>query len=417
MERPDPDRDGVTGLGPPLFEAPVGDLVVRLHPSEKNGYEWVLRGPGIHVGGVLGRRWEALQVGVDELIIGLAPRDAASAEASVDGAGERVAVHLEHGAYWLVVPLARDVTLTFKDVVGGVVWEYLIPAEHWTHPVLEGYRSDQYRLWTVARYRLGEPLATIRVGDEEVTIHRQEGVIPGPDAKYSRKYRPSPAGRLWGLLRDGDGGPLVSGGNPRRQKDSDPGCVRLRDGWRVLAGTLPPGATWAEARVRGRRPATVELTPEIYYAVVPSTEKVVLTIRGSEGRDLVCHELPPWLPPRSEWVLNVIGDAIYFLDFPTRLRSRIERRYDLPWVRPRLGYSYGPLGWRRSIPDPNEGTNLRGIPPDFPGGELPGSGPSWGRLVALGAALLAAVGMLLWRGRRRRARQGVSSRRHERRTR
>ncbi len=140
MDRSDPDRDEFaarTGLGPPLFEAAVSDLIATLHPSGKNGYEWMLHGPGILVGGVLGRVWEGLQVGVEELIIGVAPRGAVAAEARVGESDGCVPVHFGAEAYWLVVPLAQDVTLTFEDAKGAVVWEYQIPAWHWARPVLE----------------------------------------------------------------------------------------------------------------------------------------------------------------------------------------------------------------------------------------------------------------------------------------
>lgn len=395
------DDDGFlarNGYGPPLLHAPVEGRVVTLHRSEASGYEWVVWESGrFSSASGLDRVWKGLQIGANELIIGLAPEGTAEVNARLDDADGSVPVHLGTDAYWLVVPLARDVTLTFSDAQGGVLWEYRISGWRMSWPLPDDPFPDAFKLQEIARYRLSEPLATIRVGDEEVTIHRQEEAHPLPGGRRPTADTPSPVGRLWGLLRDGNGGPLQSDDDPRRPKDSDPGTVHVGEDWRVFAGTRPPGAARGEARVGDSGEVRVEFAPEVFSAVLPSRERAVVTLRNVDGVEVARYELPPWQPPRDPRILDLLGDAIFYLDFPTRLRARIEGRYILPWVKQGpVGYSYGPFGWRRELPDLNEGVTLRGAPPALPRRELPGGGASWSDLVVPGAVLLALAGALRW---------------------
>ncbi len=291
MNRPDTDWDSYLSfhrLGPQLLEARVEDLTVTLHPSEFNAYEWVARGPHTLVQAALDGVWEALQVGANELIIGLLPEGVVAARARVGDVGEEVPVHVELRAYWLVVTLAQEITLTFTDSAGDVVWEHRIHAWHYAHPIRRDERGDELRLSTMALDRLGEPLATVRVGGSEVTIHRQEGVPPNPFGAEHGLAERGPMGSLWAITSfDGGGGysgQLVADDNWWQPSVSDPGCVHVGEDWRVFAGTVPAGAASAGAVVGGSREATVELTPELFYTVVPSVERVTVTIRDREGR-------------------------------------------------------------------------------------------------------------------------------------
>ncbi len=399
MPDPDSDWEGYLGfhhLGPQLLEARVGDLTVTLHPSELNAYEWVARGPNTFVQAGLDGVWEALQVGASELIIGLLPEGVVAARARVGDLGEEVPVHLEPRAYWLVAPLAQEITLTFTDSAGDVVWEHRIHAWHHAHPIRpDDGRGDEFGLSTIALYRLGEPLATVRVGESEVTIHRQEGTPPNPFGVERDSTERDPVGTLWAITRfdggGGAGGPLIADDNWWRPSVSDPGCVHVGEDWRVFAGTLPPGAASAEAVVGGSREATVELTPELFCAVVPSAGRVTVTIRDGEGEILARRELPAWRRPRAAGVLEMVGEVI---SSPGRVRAWFDSHFDLPGLEPNVSYMYSWWGGRTATRISHD-TTLRGMPPRMPEPALPGGRLSGQDLVVSGAALLVVVALLL----------------------
>lgn len=389
----DADWDGYLSshpLGPQLLQARIENLTVTLHPSELNAYEWVARGPDTLVQARLDGVWEALQVGASELIIGLLPEGVVAARARVGDLGEEVPVHVEPQAYWLVAPLAQEVTLTFTGSAGDVIWEHRIHAWHHAHPIRRDERGDEFGLSTMALYRLGEPLATVRVGESEVTIHRQEGTLPNPFGAEQ-----GPPGTLWAITRfDGGGGaagPLIADDNWWQPSVSDPGCVHVGEDWRVFAGTVPPSAVSAEAVMGGFRTATIELTPELFYVVVPSAERVMVTIRDAEGEILARHELPVWRRPKAAGVLEMVGEVI---STPGRVRAWFDSHFDLPGLEPNVSYMYSCWGGRTATRISHD-TTLRGMPPQVPEPALPGCRLSAQKLVVPGVALLVVVTLLL----------------------
>lgn len=358
-------------LGPALLEAHVADAVVTLHTSEYNAYEWVARSPGGMTQGPLEGIGGAFLLGRDdlELIIGLLPEGAIAAEARVGEVGEPVKVHMEPEAYSLVAPMSRSILLTFRDAAGSVIWEYSINARHRVHPLAIHEHSEDFRRRLMAEYRLGKALAIVQVGGAEVSIHHQEGALPDSLGEQN-EVLVEPVRTLWALRYDphkytdgGTAGPLTLEGEEGQPFTSDPGCARVGEGLTFFAGTLPPGAAWAEARIGAAGTAPVVLTAGIFYTVVPWAEQVTVTIRDGEAAELARHDLPRWKPPRRR---------------PSR------RMYPLRWLRMRLDmlipfarrpgrrYSYGPMGRRYGVRLPEECATLWGVPPEIPAHRQPG---------------------------------------------
>lgn len=405
MGRPHPEHDWdgylrFHHLGPAMLEARVGNAVVTLHTSEYNAYEWILRSPNGMSQGALDGVWEALQLGRAELLMGLLPEGAVAVEARLGENERELPVHTEAHAYWLTMPLARELTLTFRDAAGSVVWENRINAWHRAHSSPLHNRPEEFRLRLMAEYRLGEPLATVRVGDTQVSIHRQEGVPPSP---FGEGEGPGePVGTLWALQYEvrehgggGSAGPLTLVDEEGNGVTSDPGCSYVGEEWRVFAGTVPAGAASATAVVGESGEFPVELVPEIFYVVVPSSKRATVTIKDEEGHELERHELPSWEPP---W-----KGSPPRMDLLSWLRMTVDMY--LPFAR-RRGYQYWYGGWgrRHSVKVPEESQTLQGMPPELRARERP-SHPSLPMIVP-GVALLAAGGILLWWALRHRGRAG-----------
>lgn len=381
-----------TGLGKPLLMAPVEDFTVTLHWSEQaRAYHWFVLSPETAVLGTLDTHWKALQIALQEVIIGLLPQGAATAEARLGETGESVAVHIEPKAYWLVVPLAQEVTITFTDLVGGVIWETLIHPWHHLHDPL--HRPDQSRLYWTARYKLSQPLVMTRVGDSEITIHRQEAIPSGPHGRVLDL----PVGTLWGIRCStrggGSGGPLKSIRDNGQAAASDLGCMYIGKHLRVCAGTLPPNAASVEAAAGKSMAVRVELTPELFHTVIPSREMVVVTVRDQAGETLVRHQLPPLQQPRMAHYSATIWQI---LSVPVRMRMWAEDYFDLG-VRPNVSYLYSWWGQREVYPSPSESTTIRGSPPELPTREQ--QNVSWllNTVLILAVVMLAAAGRALWR--------------------
>ncbi len=121
------------------------------------------------------------------------------------------------------------------------------------------------------RYRLGEPLLSVRVGDDEVTIHAREseGVVD----EWMQDFA-SPD-MLWVVTASED---VVTAGPHTGALGAT-----LIGKQAAIYGFLPPKATTVEVTVGGEKVEPVQQAHGVFLAVASSRQVVTVTFRNSKG--------------------------------------------------------------------------------------------------------------------------------------
>lgn len=307
-------------LGTTLTTERVGRHTLTLHHSLVNGVIfWVLRGAeGVEMGG-LHAEWQTRRLGGQEVVFGRLPAGATQAIAMDMDLDAPVEVHYADNVYSLTVAIAHDLELLFQDSQGRALRKTRIPSR-----LRRGLKrdGDDTSYW-MRRARLGDSLITVRLGEFELTIHRQE--VSRPDTPIFGHVLDHPRANLWAVQRSVLGGDLVQPlrrdceteepGNPGWVQLGNPSIDRLDEAVRVWSGTLPPNVHSIEATVRNEawadrfaRPdmfwvtshgdllpsvdiGGVFMTSGVFYIITPFTQDVVVMARNQTGEIAGCYNL------------------------------------------------------------------------------------------------------------------------------
>ena len=296
------DWQELLGFGEPLLSVRVGDREVTLHRKEANGlahdrapvgslgYQVVAPDADASEGGMVHHPWSGTVVGDQRIIYGELPSPAVVGEATIDG-GDRVPVHLAAGAWVVVAPCARKMTLVFRNAKGRSVKKSRIdPWRAWPdRSVIEAnwreqptYTPEPHRDWSedannpdfvralVKRYGLGEPLVTVQVGECAASLYRQTAT-----------------GKLFDAIdcKGGPGGGFGPIGGDFGYQTTQLGSQQ------VIVGLLPPNVVTLEAITAEGQQLGVHIASGAFLVVAPFTAEVKLTFRNARGRAVWSHRI------------------------------------------------------------------------------------------------------------------------------